>query len=246
MGSIVRQFQWLAESSLVAICFLIAVNAIPLVGVLWFGWDAFTLLILYWIESGIVGVFNIFKIRRAEGAGTALTSTFRVGGRLVQVEGADSSALDATRGVLIGFFCLHYGIFWVVHGVFVFVLPIMANIASFSFLSGDAGASILPSLDVPGIGLATFALLISHFVSYWLNFIGRGEYLNVSPVAQMMQPYGRVVVLHLVVVLGGMVIFMVGQPVALLVLLVVVKTIVDIVLHVITHHRARPVAVVVA
>ena len=31
-------------------------------------------------------------------------------------------------GSLIGFFVLHYGMFWVVHGVFVFLLPLFAGI----------------------------------------------------------------------------------------------------------------------
>jgi hypothetical protein len=40
--------------------FLIAVNLIPLFGVL-FGWSLFSIMFLYWIENGVIGFFNVFK-----------------------------------------------------------------------------------------------------------------------------------------------------------------------------------------
>lgn len=42
--------------------FLIAVNTVPLVGVLLFDWRLFSIVFLYWIENGIVGFFNVLKI----------------------------------------------------------------------------------------------------------------------------------------------------------------------------------------
>jgi hypothetical protein len=41
---------------------LVAVNAIPLIGVAFWGWSLMMILVLYWVESGIVGVINVFKI----------------------------------------------------------------------------------------------------------------------------------------------------------------------------------------
>ena len=38
---------------------LLAANAVPLVGVLFFGWSLWTILVLYWIENGIVGFWNM-------------------------------------------------------------------------------------------------------------------------------------------------------------------------------------------
>ena len=34
------------------------------------------------------------------------------------------------RGAIAGFFVLHYGIFWFVHGVFVLTMPLFAGIGS--------------------------------------------------------------------------------------------------------------------
>ena len=38
-----------------AIALLIASNLLPLVGVLFWGWNLWSIIILYWIENGIVG-----------------------------------------------------------------------------------------------------------------------------------------------------------------------------------------------
>ena len=34
---------------------------------LFFGWSVWTILIVYWLENGIVGAFNVLKIGRAQG-----------------------------------------------------------------------------------------------------------------------------------------------------------------------------------
>src|SRR5262249_55153884 len=41
---------------------LIAANALPLVGVLYWGWDVFVLLVLYWMETAIIGFWMIVQI----------------------------------------------------------------------------------------------------------------------------------------------------------------------------------------
>ena len=76
---------------------------------LFLGWDVWTILIVYWLENGIVGIFNVAKMWLAEGVDDASTQT-RINGRPIQGQ---------AKGFLIPFFLVHYGIFWVVHGVFV-------------------------------------------------------------------------------------------------------------------------------
>ena len=38
----------------------------PLVGVLFFGWDLATIVALYWLENGVVGRFALGRIATAE------------------------------------------------------------------------------------------------------------------------------------------------------------------------------------
>jgi len=209
---------------------LVAVNLIPLIGVAFWDWSLMMILVLYWIESGIVGAINIAKIAAARG------NAIGIGGRGITVR-INGMASGLARGALIGFFIFHYGMFWLVHGVFVFLLPLFAgmnSIADGSFAPADFGP-----LPLDGLALSALALAVSHVVSYFVNYIGRGEYLLASPQGQMMSVYGRVVVLHITIVAGASVIGLFGTPLAALVLLVGLKTAADLFFHMREHRRAQ-------
>jgi hypothetical protein len=217
---------------------LVAVNLIPLVGVAFWGWSLMMILVLYWLESGIVGVINVFKIARAQGGSDEHPVTV-VGNRVtIRMTGIASSM---SRAPLIGFFILHYGIFWAVHGVFVFLMPLFAGLTNPVVDPFAPGFGIGPMdfgpLPFDGLVLSTGLLAASHVVSYFTNYIGRGEYLRATPAGQMMSVYGRVVVLHLTIILGAFVIGAFGTPIAALVLLVGLKTLIDVGLH-LREHRA--------
>ena len=64
---------------------------------------------------------------------------------------------------------MHYGIFWFVHGVFVFTLPLFAAAARVGEdAPADFGALPASALLLGGIGLA-----VSHLSSFFLNYVGR-------------------------------------------------------------------------
>jgi hypothetical protein len=44
---------------------LLAANLLPLAGVLFWGWDAFVLLVLYWMETAAIGFWTIARIATA-------------------------------------------------------------------------------------------------------------------------------------------------------------------------------------
>jgi hypothetical protein len=207
---------------LVPAVLLVAFNLIPLAGVLWFGWDLFSILVLYWLESGVIGVVNVLRIARAEGEAPSGTSRVTLRGR---------AGGNAPRGCLVPFFVLHYGIFWVVHGVFVFLMPVFAVMGG--MFSGRRPEVPRTTLTYEGIVLALVALTAFHLLSYWFDYIGRGEYLRTSPGAQMFRPYGRVVVLHLTILVGAFLLFASGQPILLVALMVVLKTVIDLALFVV-------------
>lgn len=50
---------------------LTAANLIPVVGVLWLGWQVFALLLLFWLENVVVGAFTVLRMLAARPAGSA-------------------------------------------------------------------------------------------------------------------------------------------------------------------------------
>ena len=213
------------HSSALALCLLVLGNLVPIAGVLWGGWDVWTILVLYWLENGIVGILTIPKILLARGT-TVPAGLFAT---------LDSTPIGLMgRGAIAGFFCFHYGIFWLVHGLFVFTfLPLMTG-ATFGVESAFGAAERDWSLLlVAGGGLA-----VSHVGSFVLNFLGRREYLRESPAAMMAAPYGRLVILHLTILAGGLGVLVIGAPLGALLALVGVKTVLDVRYH-LREHRER-------
>ncbi len=220
-------------SSYAAVAALILANLVPLVGVLWFGWDVWGILIIYWLENGIYGLFNVLKMRRSEGledgssASGAATrrrlNGFKINGR--PPSGSGTAAL-------VPFFIMHYGIFWVVHGLFVLLLP------AFGAMGADDAPDFGTTLNPLAILFVVVCLFISHGVSYRLNYIGRGEYLGTTAAQQMFAPYGRLVVLHITIIFGAILIGMTGAPAAAIVVLVLLKIVLDLGLHLAEHRNA--------
>lgn len=58
---------------------LIAASIVPLWGVTYAGWKMFTILILYWFESAIIGFFTVQKMRKAESESSAPLSNIQMG-----------------------------------------------------------------------------------------------------------------------------------------------------------------------
>jgi hypothetical protein len=130
---------------------------------------------------------------------------------------------------IAGFFCMHYGIFWVVHGMFVLSFPVFAGgVGGVGGLVGTLGT----------IGLAVTGLVLSHGVSFLTNYVGREEYRHTSAGERMSAPYGRVVALHLTIIFGAFLVGSLGSPLPALVLLIVLKTGIDLAAHRREHRRA--------
>jgi hypothetical protein len=222
-------------SSTWAVGSLVVANLVPLAGVLFWGWNLWTILALYWAENGIVGLWNIAKILRAQGPAPATPATARVGA--------------LSRSGVAAFFVVHYGLFWLVHGVFVLLaLPTLSVGPTPGFGDpglpgpGDLSTGALDVAVSPGIranldqvAFAAIWLAISHGISYWTVFLGRGEYRRVSPQAQAQAPYGRLIVLHVTIIFGGMLSLMLRLPIGALIVLVGLKIILDLRFHLREH-----------
>jgi hypothetical protein len=193
---------WLGRFQTSALALILA-NLVPVFGVAALDWNAAAIVVFYWAENLVVGFFNILRMKRAQGP---LESTgMTLNGKPVT---------EASRNALIFFFALHYGFFTLGHGVFVLAV------------FGRQFEGSLRDLGVAALGLA-----VSHGISFRRNFIGGGEFRKVSFAALFWQPYSRVMVMHLTILLGGALAQASGSPVPALILMVALKTLVDLAAH---------------
>jgi hypothetical protein len=230
-------------SNLTAIVSLVAANLVPLIGVGYFGWNISSIMLLYWAESAIIGYFAIKKMRYLDAHGLQTkpeseensselsahpnqTPSPQVSFSRITINGRTFTSTQEMNQAALGslffipFFVLHYGIFMLVHLIFLMV---------FFFSQG---------LDWWGIALGFVSLFFSHYVSYQTNFINAGEYKRTTVPAEMFKPYPRIIVMHMTIILGAFFVLSQGGQTQALVLLVVFKTIVDLGSH-LAMHKAR-------
>lgn len=217
---------------------LVAANVLPLIGVLLFGWDTFSVVALYWVENVVIGAINVLKMITCrpdfdEIDWSALSSSKEAASTAAEIKKGGLPAFQrshhAAKFFLVPFFVVHYGIFCLVHGVFV--------VAFFGQRDGFAGGhfgltSGFASLgNIPHFGWAVAGLAGSHLYSFVRNYLGGGEYRRTVLPALMLQPYGRIIVLHLAILFGGFVAMAMGSNLGILVLLTIGKTLFDLALH---------------
>lgn len=197
-----------------------------MVGVLFFGWDAAIIVLLYWLENLVVGLFSILRILFAR-------------------RGAPGAHLG--KVFVIPFFCVHFGGFCAVHGLFLSAFFKLGNGAGSVFpetswtgplvflqLLGGVVANLWSSLP-HGVTWAVIALLASHGLSFVQNYLVGGEYAETTVGKQMARPYKRIAILHVAILAGGVPVMLLGSPVALVLILVLIKAGMDVVLHLREH-----------
>ena len=257
-------------TQLITAAVLVGANMMPVFGVLALGWDVGSVLFVYWLESAVVGFFNVMKIAQAQGALPPRRDASEAGASAEDLEKLSeaqqslterSPALGGALGILaraaqasyqsrqdqprgsqpalppqatlaisdscsrltlIPFFILHYGIFMLVHGVFLI-----------SFFGP-------PKIPIAELLLTMFLLFLSHGVSYILYFLLRGEYRWISPNEQMFRPYGRIVIMHLTIIFGGILIQSFGAPALALLVMISLKILIDLAAHFRSHVRTQP------
>ncbi|MEZ5488923.1 MAG: DUF6498-containing protein [Gammaproteobacteria bacterium] len=183
---------------------LVLANLIPLAGVLLANWSIGDIMLLFWAESAIIGLFNLLKM-------------WVIGRWSILFLGP--------------FFIGHFGGFMVGHLLFIYAL----------FLSGPDGADPSTSqvvADFIALWPALLGLLISHGISFRLNFLGAREYLGTSVRQQMHAPYRRIIIMHLTIIFGGFLTMALDAPLLALVLLIALKILVDVKSHISEHRRS--------
>ncbi len=89
--------------------FLIGADMVPIFGVVYWGWDVFVLLMLYWLETAVIGLWMIARI--------AIAPAGSLGPVLINGRPATLSSLW-----MAGFFLLHGGVFMGGHLLFLWVI----------------------------------------------------------------------------------------------------------------------------
>jgi len=189
---------------------LILSNLVPLAGILFWGWDVFVLLCLYWLETAVIGFWTIVRaatMSRDRGSATRRS----IAGSLA----------------LAGFFTVHSGLFMSVHMLFIF-----------SLFAGPWASRIHDARDfirLIVIGKDLWIPLLALFVGQGAMFIN--DAVNRFIFAKMTAStdtgeimgdfYKRIVIMHLAIMGGAFIAQAIGTA-APLIVLVLLKVAIEI------------------
>ena len=192
---------------------LIAANLVPLAGVLLWDWDVFLVLLLFWCENVIIGIFGI--------------------ARMIVAGETDSAAESLFRPL---FFLVHYGLF--MFGHFMVLFSLYSDYVE-GLDRSAVPADYYNLLLEKGNWIALAALFISHGWSFVENYMGKREHERLTPSEAMSLPYRRMVITHVALIFGGFLLARTGQPLVGLILLVLLKIVMDVRFHQREHARLQ-------
>lgn len=188
-----------------SLALLVLANLVPLAGVWLWDWDVFLLLLLFWCENVIIGLFGIARLVVSAKSETVFHGLF-----------------------LPLFFMVHFGGFMFGHFLVLFgMYEGFVEDGGRQVEASDYYLTVLEDLN----WIAILALFISHGWSFVENFMGRREHENLSPMQAMGLPYKRMMITHIALILGGFFLIERGQPLAGLVFLVLLKIGLDVTFH---------------
>jgi hypothetical protein len=209
-------------SKFLPLAILLVSNVIPLVGVLYWGWDIFVLLMLYWMETLIIAFWTLLRI-------------------LIAGDFAESFLGEViARVFMFAFFLVHSGGFMLGHFIFLWAffgkewlqeIPVSNSLSTLPLEAFWNKMVIANGLLIPlavsfvARGIA-FAIEMSR-VSLWKRLVSEESPGGKQAGGLVGGLYVRIVIMHLVVIVGAILAQKFGA-IAPLILLIVVKTVVDL------------------
>lgn len=193
--------------------FVLLVNAVPLVGVKYYGWSASTVVVLYWIENLLVACFTCARIALHRVL-TRKRGHWRGGQVGVQVNG------KPLQTGLLGEYATLAFVFTLAHGIFVFGFTAIAA----DHHPGDAlwtvsRAQLLQGVQWMFVAMAT-EFLVDAATLRRRSFAWLKAYVGART--------GRVLVLHLALIVGMWGMMVMESPFAVLYVLIALKTLWDL------------------
>ncbi len=187
---------------------LLLSNLLTMVWALFEEWQILDVMLVYWVQSVIIGYYNYHRIMDLQ---EFSTEGFSINNRR-------PDPTPKTRKKVAGFFALHYGGFHAAYLGFI--------------MSQESGEISLSSL---GIIACILAFVFNHRYSYQHNRERDSQRVpNIGTI--MFFPYARIVPMHITI---GVAASLGNSSVKALLVFLLLKTVADVIMHMVEHANAR-------
>ncbi len=179
--------------------FAIVFALFPLLGVWAWGWSAREVIILYWVENLILGLWQVMK--------------------MLTLKKASIKAKIITPL----FFCFHFGSFCYVHGIFIITLT-QANGTNADFSNPFHFYELLSQ----GALFAILSNTLMHGIRFFREHIQEGGRNNNQMGRLMAEPYKHIIIIHIAIIISGFIVTLYQSALPLLGFIVLGKLILDL------------------
>jgi hypothetical protein len=185
---------------------IIISNLIPLIGIFFLNWDAFSILFAFWLETLIITFFNYKKIDKTFRLYEKQNKTFFVD--FLKIRMNNRQETKEYSFVIPIIIILSYGI-----------------LIAFLFLFNGYN---IKNLSLIGLAFTTISLLSSYLYEYLNNFIFTQNY-NTDPIIRYrLISMQRFAILHITIICGGLLTFLFNTNIYGIILLIIINTAVEI------------------
>lgn len=171
------------------------------------GWSLPNLMLVYWFQSVIIGIFNFIRILQLR---EFSTDDFYINNKPVE-------ATESTKKFTAFFFLIHYGLFHLFYLVFLMMF----------FDGGVLATDTTITKDIIYVLPAVLIFFGNHLYSYIYNRPKDSAKQNIGTL--MFYPYARVLPMHITIILGA--IFINKFNGSILILFLGLKTLADVIAH---------------
>ena len=179
---------------------------------LYFHWSLFAVLLLYWLDTVVIGVLSATRARLAH----------------LEREFPSGRPTPEWRTRTVAGFGFAFFFFNTMIGVFLVALFGSIELRQLGRRSSSVVDYLAEVLLQPEIAVAVLATVASRGFDFYVNYLRPRAYETAHVSDQMVAALGRVAVLSAVIVGGGLLIAWLRTPLAALVLLVLLKTVGDV------------------
>lgn len=197
-----------------AILIVLLVNAVPILGIRYYGWSATNVFVLYWFENLLIAIAMTLRIL----AHRALTR--KRGHWRVDTSAGVKVNDKPLKTTLLGSYAVVAFVFTFAHGIFVLAIAYM--------LTRDHPDDPMWQLSWPqlGRGIAVIAAMLGIELAADLATMRTKSFAWIKACAD--RRTGRVFVLHLAIIFGMFAMAMTNSPFGILYVLIGLKTLVDL------------------
>jgi hypothetical protein len=209
---------WLRIETWLSVLLIVAGNCAPIVGLFWYSWTLFDVVMLFYLETVVVAFVAGVKIAISEARASPDVGRSVRYERQTRIGPLKFGTSELSASAIMGIYAFWWLFFLFVTGTLIVFLLFPDERSIIARLAGIPG----------GLLLALGMLVVPQAHNFFVDFIWGPAWVRRDPTFHVMPPVGRFFTLY-VIVIGGAITLSLSLPALFVALFIVLKTATDLI-----------------